>query len=89
MGWLSKDKKVDLRGSFSIAQEGTARVQSEGSDGSRVSTVLIALETRGGSSMSLVDLSEATGLSMARLEELIPRMVRWKLIRESNGYAEE
>ena len=89
MGFFDGKKKVDLRGSFTIAQEGTARVQSEGSDGSGISAILIAMETRGGSSMSLEDLVQATHLSRPKLEELMPKMLRWKLIRESNGYAEE
>ncbi len=64
--------KVNKDGSFSITRRGSAKLQNLSGDAR--TRILMALETRG-SSQSLDDIAEASGLSRGQVEKMIESLV--------------
>jgi hypothetical protein len=71
--------KVNKHGSFSITRKGSAKLQNLSGD--TRTRILMALETRG-SSQSLDDIAEASGVSRGQVEKLMQTLVAGGYVRD-------
>ena len=87
MGFFNrgKGKGIPPNATFRLTQEGREKLQEFGGDPK--SRVLAALETRGTSDVD--EISQESGLSKGKVEDLLPRMRRAGYIQYVSAVSED
>ena len=80
-----KGKGVPANATFSLTQEGRAKLQDFGGDPK--SQILMALETRGTSDVA--EISETSGLSRSQVERFLGPLVRGNYIQYVSAMSAE